>query len=100
MDSRVGGGAGRQDAGGKLTSVVRAVDVMTPSRSDKGHGATLPNRLAGAPAAWEIDAGGGETDGRDRHIWEGVPTLLLTTTGRRAGRHHRVRLRQESRAVF
>ncbi len=57
MDSRVGGGAGRHDAGGKLTSVVRAVDVMTPSGSDKGHGATLPNRLAGAPAAWEIDAG-------------------------------------------
>jgi deazaflavin-dependent oxidoreductase (nitroreductase family) len=26
-----------------------------------------------------------ETDGRDGHIWEGVPTLLLTTTGRRSG---------------
>src|SRR5262249_27011725 len=26
-----------------------------------------------------------ETGGKDGHIWEGVPTLLLTTTGRRSG---------------
>ncbi len=26
-----------------------------------------------------------ETDGRDGHMWRGVPTLLLTTTGRRTG---------------
>jgi deazaflavin-dependent oxidoreductase (nitroreductase family) len=26
-----------------------------------------------------------ETGGTDGHIWEGVPTLLLTTTGRRSG---------------
>src|SRR5215471_20339912 len=26
-----------------------------------------------------------ETGGEDGHIWEGVPTLLLTTTGRRSG---------------
>jgi deazaflavin-dependent oxidoreductase (nitroreductase family) len=26
-----------------------------------------------------------ETDGRDGHIFEGVPTLLLTTKGRRSG---------------
>src|SRR6058998_878917 len=26
-----------------------------------------------------------ESDGRDGHIWEGVTTLLLTTTGRRTG---------------
>ena len=26
-----------------------------------------------------------ETDGEDGHIWNGVPTLLLTTTGRRSG---------------
>jgi deazaflavin-dependent oxidoreductase (nitroreductase family) len=26
-----------------------------------------------------------ETDGRDGHDWEGVTTLLLTTTGRRSG---------------
>jgi deazaflavin-dependent oxidoreductase (nitroreductase family) len=25
------------------------------------------------------------TSGQDGHIWEGVPTLLLTTTGRRSG---------------
>lgn len=27
-----------------------------------------------------------ETGGEDGHIWEGVPTLLLTTTGRRTGK--------------
>ena len=27
-----------------------------------------------------------ETDGEDGHIWRGVPTLLLTTTGRTSGR--------------
>jgi len=26
-----------------------------------------------------------ETNGEDGHIWNGVPTLLLTTTGRRSG---------------
>lgn len=29
-----------------------------------------------------------ETNGEDGHIWNGVPTLLLTTTGRRSGRPH------------
>ena len=29
-----------------------------------------------------------ETNGEDGHIWEGVPTLLLTTTGRRTGQQH------------
>jgi len=28
------------------------------------------------------------TDGADGHIWEGLPTLLLTTTGRRSGQAH------------
>jgi deazaflavin-dependent oxidoreductase (nitroreductase family) len=28
------------------------------------------------------------TDGADGHIWEGLPTLLLTTTGRRSGQPH------------
>jgi len=27
-----------------------------------------------------------ESDGEDGHIWNGVPTLLLTTTGRRTGK--------------
>jgi deazaflavin-dependent oxidoreductase (nitroreductase family) len=26
-----------------------------------------------------------ESDGKDGHVWEGVTTLLLTTTGRRSG---------------
>ena len=29
-----------------------------------------------------------ETNGEDGHIWEGVPTLLLTTTGRRTGKSY------------
>ena len=28
------------------------------------------------------------TDGKDGHIWRGVPTLLLTTTGRLSGKLH------------
>jgi deazaflavin-dependent oxidoreductase (nitroreductase family) len=27
-----------------------------------------------------------ETNGKDGHLWNGVPTLLLTTTGRRSGK--------------
>lgn len=27
-----------------------------------------------------------ETNGKDGHIWNGVPTLLLTTTGRKSGK--------------
>jgi deazaflavin-dependent oxidoreductase (nitroreductase family) len=27
-----------------------------------------------------------ETNGEDGHLWEGVPTLLLTTTGRKSGK--------------
>ena len=29
-----------------------------------------------------------ETNGEDGHIWEGVPTLLLTTTGRKSGKDY------------
>jgi deazaflavin-dependent oxidoreductase (nitroreductase family) len=30
-----------------------------------------------------------ETDGADGYLWRGVPTLVLTTTGRRSGRARR-----------
>jgi deazaflavin-dependent oxidoreductase (nitroreductase family) len=30
-----------------------------------------------------------ETDGADGHVWNGVPTLVLTTTGRRSGQPRR-----------
>ncbi len=42
-----------------------------------------PNR----PAGWQQEHMRRylETGGRDGHIWEGVTTLLLTTTGRRSG---------------
>ncbi len=33
-----------------------------------------------------------ETDGEDGHLWRGVPTLLLTTRGRRSGKLRRTAL--------
>ncbi len=43
---------------------------------------------AGArPAGWQAEHARRyiETNGEDGHIWNGVPTLLLTTTGKRSG---------------
>lgn len=39
------------------------------------------------PAGWQAEHARRyiETNGEDGHIWNGVPTLLLTTTGRRTG---------------
>jgi deazaflavin-dependent oxidoreductase (nitroreductase family) len=39
------------------------------------------------PAGWQQEHARRylATGGQDGHIWEGVPTLLLTTTGRRSG---------------
>ncbi len=41
----------------------------------------------GRPPGWQQEHARRyiETGGRDGHIWEGVTTLLLTTTGRRSG---------------
>ncbi len=33
-----------------------------------------------------------ETNGEDGHIWKGVPTLILTTLGRRSGKPRRLAL--------
>lgn len=33
-----------------------------------------------------------DSDGENGHIWKGVPTLLLTTTGRRSGKQRRTAL--------
>ncbi len=33
-----------------------------------------------------------ETNGEDGHIWRGVPTLILTTLGRRSGQPRRLAL--------
>jgi deazaflavin-dependent oxidoreductase (nitroreductase family) len=33
-----------------------------------------------------------ETDGRNGHMWRGVPTLLLTTVGRKSGKKRRTAL--------
>ena len=44
-------------------------------------------RPGGRPPGWQQEHARRyiETGGRDGHIWEGVTTLLLTTTGRRSG---------------
>ncbi len=33
-----------------------------------------------------------ESDGNNGHIWQGVPTLLITTTGRKSGKRRRTAL--------
>ena len=49
---------------------------------------TTPQPAAGnRPPGWQQEHAKRyiATGGKDGHIWEGVPTLLLTTTGRRSG---------------
>lgn len=50
---------------------------MTAARPGPGH----------RPPGWQQEHARRylATGGQDGHIWEGVPTLLLTTTGRRSG---------------
>ncbi|HYB71566.1 MAG TPA: nitroreductase family deazaflavin-dependent oxidoreductase [Candidatus Bathyarchaeia archaeon] len=49
--------------------------------------ATAPRPAGNRPPGWQQEHARRyiETGGRDGHIWEGVTTLLLTTTGRRSG---------------
>jgi deazaflavin-dependent oxidoreductase (nitroreductase family) len=49
--------------------------------------ATARPGSGGRPPGWQREHARRylETGGQDGHIWEGVPTLLLTTTGRRSG---------------
>ncbi len=46
------------------------------------------------PSGWQLDhlREYVETDGEQGHLWMGVPTLLLTTTGRRTGQARRTPL--------
>ena len=49
---------------------------------------TTPRPAAGSrPPGWQQEHARRyiETGGKDGHTWEGVTTLLLTTTGRRSG---------------
>ena len=49
---------------------------------------TTPRRASGSrPPGWQQEHARRyvESGGKDGHIWEGVTTLLLTTTGRRSG---------------
>ncbi len=49
---------------------------------------TGQSRPPARPPGWQAEHARRyiETNGEDGHIWEGVPTLLLTTTGRRSGK--------------
>ncbi len=48
---------------------------------------TTPRPASGRPPGWQQEHARRyvESGGKDGHIWEGVTTLLLTTTGRRSG---------------
>lgn len=49
----------------------------------------MAEQTSGArPAGWQAEHARRyiETNGEDGHIWNGVPTLLLTTTGQRSGK--------------
>ena len=50
--------------------------------------------IVDSPTAWVADHIKRyiETDGRDGHEWRGVPTLLITTRGRRSGKLRRTAL--------
>ena len=52
------------------------------------------NRVVDSPTEWVADHIHRyvQTGGLDGHIWRGVPTLLLTTTGRRTGTRRRTAL--------
>lgn len=45
------------------------------------------NDRGALPAGWQAEHARRyiETNGEDGHLWNGVPTLLLTTTGRKSG---------------
>jgi deazaflavin-dependent oxidoreductase (nitroreductase family) len=49
---------------------------------------TQPGGPRSRPPGWQAEHARRylATNGQDGHIWEGVPTLLLTTTGRRTGK--------------
>jgi deazaflavin-dependent oxidoreductase (nitroreductase family) len=51
---------------------------------------TQPSGTNVRPAGWQEEHMRRyiASDGQDGHIWEGVPTLLLSTTGRRSGTQH------------
>src|SRR5262249_61037982 len=60
----------------------------TACRAKRAHPMSTQRPASGSrPPGWQQAHGKRyiETDGRDGHIWEGVTTLLLTTTGRRSG---------------
>lgn len=52
------------------------------------------NEVVDSPSTWVADHARRyvESGGTDGHIWNGVPTLLLTVTGRRSGKLHRTAL--------
>jgi deazaflavin-dependent oxidoreductase (nitroreductase family) len=55
---------------------------------------TQSERVHDSPAGWVADhiKDYVESDGERGHLWKGVPTLLLTTRGRRSGKLRRTAL--------
>ena len=55
---------------------------------------TTPLPIIDSPTEWVADhiTRYVETNGEDGHMWRGVPTLLLTTTGRKSGALRRTAL--------
>ncbi|TRZ71220.1 MAG: DUF385 domain-containing protein, partial [Actinobacteria bacterium] len=55
---------------------------------------TSQPQIVDSPTEWVADhiTRYVETNGEDGHMWRGVPTLLLTTTGRKSGALRRTAL--------
>jgi deazaflavin-dependent oxidoreductase (nitroreductase family) len=55
---------------------------------------SAPEKIHNSPRRWVVEhiQRYAETDGRSGHIWQGVPTLLLTTRGRKSGKLRRTAL--------
>ena len=76
-------------SGAGTCSITRSPQGLAPSRrpSERGSDMTTSGRR---PAGWVQDhlTRYLQSNGEDGHLWNGVPTLLLTTTGRRSGKPH------------
>src|SRR4029077_1115302 len=96
---RAAAGAGHQDreahsagAARDLRGLARRsrgftrLDQVTSEKAEDSMSTPRPGP-GGRPPGWQQAHAKRyiETEGREGHIWEGVTTLLLTTTGRRSG---------------
>lgn len=60
----------------------------------KGYRVTIDQEAIDSPEGWVAEHVRRyiETNGKDGHMWRGVPTLILTTLGRRSGQPRRLAL--------